>query len=57
MDRTIKFNTLVLGDIDLAAIFGIYPARMMTFNSRLLNKALVSRMRILLLLRKSNKWD
>ncbi|MBA2268213.1 MAG: hypothetical protein H0W19_07750 [Nitrosopumilus sp.] len=43
MDKTIKFGDLVLGTIGLATIFGIHPARLITFESRPLDKALGSR--------------
>ena len=42
MDTKIKFDTLILGSIGLATIFGILLARMMTFVPRPLDKALES---------------
>ena len=38
MDTTIKFGALVLGNVSLATIFGIYLARLITFESRPLEK-------------------
>jgi hypothetical protein len=42
LDTKIKFDTLILGSIGLATIFGIYLARLITFEWRPLDKALES---------------
>ncbi|WP_458745939.1 hypothetical protein [Candidatus Nitrosocosmicus sp. T] len=40
MDKIIKFGVLVLSNIGLATIFGIFLARMMTFVPRPLDKVI-----------------
>ena len=43
MDTTIKFGALVLGTMSLATIFGMYLARLITFEARPLDNKLLGR--------------